>query len=1824
MSKKRAIYFFMITSFLYISCKKTNSAISDPESLSKVLSSYTKGVINSNSALKYVFITDQVGEDQIGKFIENNLVSISPEVAGNAYWESKNTLVFKPTEKLKPGATYSIKLSLKEIAPGTNLPWFEYSVQTKDLNFVVDRPKIELGANDTYKLVGTVQLSDNIENVTIEKLVTAKNDNSSYPIEWQHQPDNLLSYYTVDKIPKTTSGIQVNWDGEPIHVKKTGTHEIRFPQPGIFSILDVQAENDPEKRIVTSFSENVKPNQNLAGLIFIKNKNESLRNVIEGNKIYSYYNSNLSGDIQIEYASGIVSSQNKKFIDPATWDISISGTNPMIRFVGKGNIIPQTNETMLPFEAIGLKAVDVEIFKIFDHNILQFLQTNSLDEGNELYRVGRIISRKKIELNSEGSKLSINNWSHYALDLNTLIKSEPNAIYQIRLGFRPSYTFMDCAQSIDESTADDQVSFFEDNYYGIGGYYSGYDYEDRNDPCKPAYYNYDHFIARNVLVSNIGIIGKVSDKSVFVAVSDLRTTDPIPGATLEIFNFQLEKIAQITTNGEGIAEQSLSQIPYAVVVSTQGQKGYLRLADGANLNMSAFDVDGQEVQNGMKGYLYAERGVWRPGDSIHLNFILNGLNANLPSGHPVSLKVFDPQGKLMTQKMSTKPVGHIYSFPFKTDANDLTGTWRATITAGGVSFSKPLMVEAVKPNRLKIQFDVGDEIFPNQSNIHLKSNWLTGLTASGLSAKVTSKWYPDNSGWTAFKEFSFQDPARNGNEPPETTLFDGNLNELGETMISLKVAKDFKPSGKMKVRFNTEVSEPSGEFSSHTVVTVYHPYKNYVGVKLPDDQWGYKTLNINKPSTIVFSSIDSKGNPIQGRKLSIGVYQMEWRWWWEQRENAYADYSSTDHKRALQKTSLTTDINGLAEWKININHWGRFLIRVCDTESGHCAGDFAYAGWPDDDESGQFDMATLLKIQTDKEKYKSTETIKLNIPAPALSKMLITFENGSKVLESHWVNVDKTPFVYNVKATPQMAPAVYAHVSLIQPHSNAGNDMPLRMYGVMPIFIEAGGSKLEPKISTANRFKPDKTETIEIVESSGKPMSYSLSIVDEGLLDLTNFKTPDPYTQFFSKEALGVRTWDVYDQVMGAFGGRLESVLSIGGDEGVLNEKSAATNRFKSPVIHLGPFELKKGEKKKHEIQIKNYVGSVRIMAVAAGENAYGNAEKTIPVKSDVMILPTLPRVISTGEKITMPVNIFITNPSIKSVTVSAKDKNGKVQFTSPNQSLQVDQEGEQMVYFMLDAPSKPGISIIVLEAKAGNEIVRNEIEIETRNPNPYTAEITTNVIEPGSSKTISLSGPSTASNLRGSIEVSTFEPVKMNKYIDDLIQYPYGCSEQTVSAAFPQLYLENVATMDAKQLQQTKFNIEEAIGKISKFSIGDGSFALWPGTPDNDLWVTSYIGHFLIEAQKKGFVISDQLLSRWKSFQKRAANTYTTAQKIFYKPNHGLDQAYRLYTLALAGIPDLGAMNRLKEYTELGNNARWRLAAAYAISGQVETAKTLITKMPDFTDYSESGYSYGSPIRDQAMILETYLALGDKSKAALAAIDLTKQLNAGRPWNTQGLAYALQALAKFKGNMSDGTDWNFKYSLDGNSKQSVHSKLSSFMIDPQIALKNTKAFTIENTSTKPIFVQTTISGQPLTDTKGDESNGVKLAVKYTDQDGNTLDPSILKKGEKINVNITVLHLGNPAKEFNNLAVSHIVPAGWEIINERLGGEHSSPDFIYQDIRDDRIFTFIKLQPGLSKMINTTLRATYAGSFVLPAITCEDMYDVKINARIKSGKAIVE
>src|SRR5690606_9305807 len=342
-----------------------------------------------------------------------------------------------------------------------------------------------------------------------------------------------------------------------------------------------------------------------------------------------------------------------------------------------------------------------------------------------------------------------------------------------------------------------------------------------------------------------------------------------------------------------------------------------------------------------------------------------------------------------------------------------------------------------------------------------------------------------------------------------------------------------------------------------------------------------------------------------------------------------------------------------------------------------------WPGWAGKSRKGDPSAATMLVFSTNKEAYKVGETAIVTFPSSGEGRALVTVENGSEVLESIWITPEKDQTKFELPIRDIFTPNVYINITLLQPHASTANDLPIRMYGLVPITVENPEKRLQPEIKMPEVLRPEETIKIAVNEKAGKAMTYTISIVDDGLLDLTRFKTPNPWSHFNAREALGVKTWDIYDDVIGAFGGRIDQIFAIGGDDEAGGAKNKKANRFKPMVIHLGPFSLKQGETKSHQIKIPKYVGSVRTMVVASNANteAYGKVDKTTPVRKPLMLLASLPRKITPGEKVTLPVTVFAMESKVKNVTIRLKDNKAFKVIGETSQSLTFAQPDEKMAY---------------------------------------------------------------------------------------------------------------------------------------------------------------------------------------------------------------------------------------------------------------------------------------------------------------------------------------------------------------------------------------------------------------------------------------------------------------------------------------------------------------------------------------------------------------
>ena len=1265
------------------------------------------------------------------------------------------------------------------------------------------------------------------------------------------------------------------------------------------------------------------------------------------------------------------------------------------------------------------------------------------------------------------------------------------------------------------------------------------------------------------------------------------------------------------------------------------------MVDGEEQSVSRFDVGGKDIQKGLKGFIYGERGVWRPGDTLHISFMLEDREKRIPDKHPVALEIYNPRGQFYTKMISTQGTNGFYTFAVPTQADDPTGLWNAYVKVGGTAFHKSLRIETIKPNRLKITLALPTILQASSKDVYapLTSSWLTGATASRLKAKVEMSLSKVNTQFKNYGQYLFNNPATDFTTV-RADVFNGVLDAEGRAGVNIQLPVATGAPGMLNATLTTRVFEPGGDASIYSQTVPFSPFTSYVGINLNQPKGKY--IETDKDHVFDIVTVNDQGQPVNRSNLEYKIYRISWSWWWENGEESFGTYINNSSITPVASGNLQTT-GGKASFKFRINYpdWGRYLVYVKDRESGHATGGTVYIDWPDwRGRSNKTDPSgiKMLAFSLDKDSYEIGETATAIIPAAAGGRALVSLENGSTVLQQQWLEVsDQGDTKLTFKITPEMAPNVYLHISLLQPHAQTVNDLPIRMYGIAPVFVTNRQTILQPQIKMPEVLRPETDFNVTVSEKSGKPMTYTLAIVDDGLLDLTNFKTPDPWNEFYAREALGIRTWDMYDDVLGASGGRYSSLFSTGGDAS-LKPADAKANRFKPVVKFIGPFYLAKGKQQTHTLKLPMYVGSVRAMVVAGQDGAYGNAEKTAFVRTPLMLLSTLPRVLSTQEEITVPVNVFAMENQVKNVTVSLEASGAGVQITgNRQQSLTFDQPGDQLAYFTLKTGSKTGKATIHLTASGNGQQTKETIEIEVRNPNPVVTLRNSQWIEAGQEAELSytLAGSSSANN-QVQLEVSRIPSVDISRRFDFLYNYQHHCTEQLTSKALPLLFVSQFKAVDEQEAEKIKANVQEAIRQIYARQLPNGGFVYWPGNAVADEWITSYTGMFLTLAQEKGYAVHPNVLNKWKRFQRAAAQNWRMPQEAsnWQIWQSELQQAFRLYTLALAGAPEYGAMNRMKEQPGLSIQAKWRLAAAYALTGKMKPAGELVynaetTVIP----YSSMNLIYGSSDRDEAMILETLILMKRDRDALQQAKKVSQNLAQENWFSTQSTAFALMAMGRLAEQLSGTLDFTWNW----NGKQQPAVKSAKAVFEKEIATSpKSGTVSVKNKGKGALSVDLITRTQLLNDTLPAIADNIRLDVKYTDMAGSPISVEDIRQGTDFMSAVTLSNISGTS-DYSNLALTHIIPSGWEIYNERMivpevsssnSNEANTPEssadkYTYKDIRDDRVLTYFDLRRGESKTFTVRLQATYAGNFILPAIQCEAMYDAAVQARTKAGRTTV-
>jgi len=1743
--------------------------------LADFISAKPAAMLSSRSSIELEFNRNVVVNGAVNEILDVNPIEFEPAVKGKAKWLTTSLMQFTPEEPLQSGLEYKAVFYGKK-AFGTNADVDDYNFEFK----VIPNEILEItgdfepvsGKVNTARLVLEMRFADKPDSAKLAKDLTLNfnSRNIPYKMVFGGNGKNVIvsseDLLRTDKNQNAEVILPKNWNSSD----KPFIETFLLPAKGVFAAISTK-----DTEIV--FSDPIATDMDVSGFVrvspsvkyslSIKNRTLKLNGDFEYGEEYT---------IRIE--KGFPSAYGTKTLNVITQQFSLGDENPQLTWIGSGLFLPLENKGRLQLKSINLDGATLEIQEIQPQNLIFFLQNNELRSSNkyvsDIERTAKEVYSKEIKF--ENPKRNI--WLKTEIDLSDYITKKAGAAYVVKLNFNSKNLITPC----DEN--------------------GGYDYDH---PCNSYYYWYRPHSDKILIASSIALTAKKESNGIHVWATDVESAKPVSGLILELFGKVNDILSIQKTDANGYV---FFPAEGGQVIKGQGNRGLalLKLTQ-ENWEISRFDIGGVRENNNARLFSYTERGVYRPGDTIHFSGIartLPNMQMSVSVKNPLGADVFDGSAKTSATGM--------FSLGIPTDLNAPTGEWTATIKSGGNEWRHYLKVETIKPNRLKNLFNLPEKL----SGMYIRltetfnSKYLFGTPAAGLRAEINYSLQNKPLKFPRFPDFTFKNQMMSSEADSEESLFSGSLNSAGEARITKAIDLSYRNIPEAaNLRIRATVYETGGGFTESWHSSVVYPYPVFVGVKNRDLWDGIRTGDTLR---IPFIVLDENGKTVSGRNLAVRIYQNRRFSWWEGGSSDRWDFRSQQQTYLVHEETVKSGTN-VRELKWSPDSYGMLAVEIEDIDGGHSVSQFIYASyWGGAENMKNIPEASHLNLISKRSSYNLGDSILISFDAPTNGNALVTLEHSNKIVETKFVQAQAGKNEVSFVATKSMLPNVYAVVSLFLPLKKVEGEKPMRYYGILPINVHDENTKLNLAMKAPKEIKPGEDFSIEVTNNSNENASFTLAIVDEGLLDLTNFKTPDPWKFYFQKIALGITSSDNYDEIIGALMQDMDSFLSIGGDEDMATMAGQQkVQRFKAVSLVSGVREVNAGKTEKIKFTMPQYVGSVRAQLIGASQNAFSKNEVDIPVRQPLMILPTAPRAAKPGDKFKVPVSVFAMTNDVKNVNVSIQ-VSSELKITGKNSfSVSFDNIGELDGSFDIETLPNIGSAKIIVRADAGKHKAADTIDLPVMSSSAIYTNLSHKQIVSGETWETRINAFGIDNTHKATLVLSTMPSLSASERLDFLINYPYGCLEQTTSSIFPQLYIDKFRDLNSKAKQDITNNVNDGIKRLALFSMGNG-FSYWPDQKDRgaDSWSTSYVGHFMLEAKNAGYSIPQNLVNSWKTWEVEQAKRIHSADGF-------RNQAYRLFLLAMAGEEQMGAMNLMKENNleKLDWLSKHLLAGAYHVAGKETIAKQVLDfNGPVLSDYRESSGTYGSSLRDQALAA-LVLAKMSRFKESLDIYQmLAKEWNSRSWWSTQESAFALLAFSALKEKFGGG-DVEAKY----NGKKVVIKANNPVNIDlTSLGSANISVEALNGT----VFAELQTRGLPLEDNVKTENKGIVVERLIFSTTGERMHSSQIKQGEPFWLLLGVKSI--TPNRLENLALSSILPSSFEISNERLN-EYSRPGWMsnyristpdYMDIRDDRVNWFFGLTSNETKFFAVQVHPSFAGEFRWPGLVVEAMYNPDYYARI--------
>lgn len=1783
----------------------------------KIISKNFDTEINPAENLVFEFSHTLAPDSLLNKWDSTDYIVFTPHIKGQYKWVSPTKLIFSPFTPFLPNTDFSAQLTNKILSHHTNPTPLKIAEPT--LNFhtpylqinsgqafwrlsASDASKIVLGTNLTFNyevdaknVVANTELKLNDQSVTFDVANTAPAREVALEI------NNITNLeQTADIQVNIKNNLQI---GNNTKNEKPIITTIKVPSPKDLQITGVQTNHSGAEGSVSVFTSQQVKHETIKNAVQITPNIpfniETLANgfVITSSDFDPTKNYTLTVSEQLQ---GVFKGKmdNGKY----TAELSFGKLRPSIDFVHKSGIyLGKAGAKNLAVNIVEVPKVKVIISKIFENNILSLFRAGTnygyeeqYDSQSDFYdyydfqyydieHYGKTIAEYEVEtakLPASSSGAGILKLLN--IDIQDKIKSY-NGIYVIQI-------------------TDSERRFITDS--------------------------------KVIAFSDIGLIAKREKNKVWVFANSIKTAEPLQNVDINFISKNNQIVSTQKTNSEGIAvfdneksEEVVRDFKIEMVTAEKQEDFTYLLFEQTNVNTARFEVGGKTANKAnLDAFLYAERDLYRPAESIHLNAIVRNNSWETPANQPVIFKLFLPNGKEYRTLRKTLNAQGAAEATFDMPANIVTGTYNTELyTADEVLLaSKTISVEEFLPDRIKVDARLNADKIALGENVLVtgKATNLFGPPAANRNTEFQMTLKRKTFNPKAFEQYTFE---VNGSQSFEIETAESKTNANGEFNHEFVIKPEYKNmgilEGKVFITVFDESGRPVNRIKPFTVFTqnVMYGIGNFGSY-----------ADTRKGIDIPLIALDPLSEKPLTATAEVTIVRTEWRTVMESTgsKGGYRYRSQKDEITELQKT---INISG-ASTKIGFipTRSGEYEVRIKLPNTTQYVAYQFYAYGSGDTQSTSFEVNRegKIDIETDKDTYKVGETAKILFKTPFEGKLLVTVEQN-QVLTHHYFATDKKARSFTLPLTDAHIPNVYITATLIRPFDAQTADIPLSVaHGFVPIMVQNPNNDLSVKINAPTKTNSQTKQTIRIETEPNTELT--LAVVDEGILQIKDYKSPDPKAFFYQKRELGVLSADLYPYLFP----ELITAGKLTGGDGSYN-LSKRVNPVMNKRVQLvsywtGIVKSNNNGVFEKEIDIPEFAGELRIMAVAYKNKKMGSATATLQVADPVVISAGLPRFASPFDTLKVPITLTNTTNQAATATVNITATNGfEIKNTALPLTLQLPANAETQQFITLVAPSQIGTSQIKISAQAFSKTFNSTTELSVRPPASLQKVHTAGEIVAGKTQTIDLP-PNASQFLPQSIDgIFTLSRSPLGAFatqISELIQYPHGCVEQTISAAIPQLYAANLATalhqkIPTATLQNSNnptYNVQEAIKKIESMQLANGGLSYWQGTNEESWWGSVYAAHFLLEAQKNGFEINTTIQNKLFSYIQNKIRNKETYNYDYFDDN-GKKQTrkiapkeviYSLYVLALAGKPSVSTMNYYKANPSLLSiDCQYLLASTYTLAGDRTKAQQILPKQfANENSLTETAGSFSSPMRDKALaLIALFSAQPQNPQIATLTQQLIADYNTDRWHSTQETAFLVMALGKIN---------NANLNNTAEATITANAKNIAQLIDKDITI-NQKVInaTTLNLATKgngKLFYSWNTEGLTNNGAYTEEDSYMQVRRTFFDRYGKAIKGTTFEQNDLVIVQIALTSKG--ANTVKNVVITDMLPAGFEIENPRITEApemnwiKNATEPTHRDIRDDRINLFTDAT-AKTQYFYYAVRAVTAGNFKLGPVAADAMYN---------------